>query len=175
MLGLDHGMSPDPQMGVKAYVIPPPPDSLEKGVIYVSHACVGYDLGTAQLPQFLDDGLPKCRRFEIVADSADKRTNQDLRDAGFNVVGAVKGPGSIHSGLKWMKGYHVRIAPDDTPGLVALREEFKNYKHKADPKTGLKTSVILDKDNHGIDALRYACCPDHRPTPPIQFVKPIAA
>ena len=36
-------------------------------------------------------------------------------------------------------------------------KELTNYKYKADPDSGLPTGVPEDKENHVIDALRYAC------------------
>jgi phage terminase large subunit len=40
---------------------------------------------------------------------------------------------------------------------VHLIDELTLYSYKADPLTGAVLPVLEDRDNHVIDALRYAC------------------
>ena len=43
------------------------------------------------------------------------------------------------------------------PRCTHLIDELTLYKYKTDPLTGVILPILDDKDNHVIDALRYAC------------------
>ncbi len=87
---------------------------------------------------------------DVVADSAEPKSIEELRREGFNVRGAVKGKDSIRSGIDLLRRYKINIHPNS----VNLIKEFKSYKYKQDAN-GEFTNVPVDKFNHGIDALRY--------------------
>lgn len=87
---------------------------------------------------------------QIIADSAEPKSIEELYLNGINIVAAIKGPGSIATGIKKMKEYTIVINPNCTN----LINEFDKYTFKVD-KNGRVTEVIVDKDNHGIDAVRY--------------------
>jgi phage terminase large subunit len=77
-----------------------------------------------------------------------------MRKHGFpKIMSAVKGKGSIMDGLEFLQSHdivvHVRCQH--------VIEELTEYSYKTDALTGLVTSVLSDKHNHTIDALRYAC------------------
>jgi phage terminase large subunit len=85
----------------------------------------------------------------IVGDSAEPRLISELMTMrnGLNIVGAEKGQGSITAGISLMWDYEIVIDPDSKN----LIKEFSNYQWL--DKTN--KSVPEDKNNHGIDAVRY--------------------
>lgn len=89
----------------------------------------------------------------ITADSEDPRTIADMRDYGINIKGAKKGPGSIESGMKWLTDLEqIIIDPKRCPNTA---REFTSYELDKD-KNGNFKSGYPDRDNHSIDAARYA-------------------
>ena len=98
---------------------------------------------------------------ELFADSAEPKSIEDLRRAGFNIKTAMKGEDSIRHGIEKMKEYRINI----TQRSVNLIKEFRNYSWIAD-KTGQPTNKPVDAFNHGIDAARYGIMTKlGRPTP----------
>ena len=77
-----------------------------------------------------------------------------MRRNGFpKIVGAVKGPKSVEDGVEWLKSYDIVVHPR----CVHTIDELTCYSYKVDPQTQQVLPVLADKDNHVIDALRYAC------------------
>jgi hypothetical protein len=65
---------------------------------------------------------------------------------------AVKGPGSVDYGMKWLQKRHLIFDPKRTPFAL---EEFKRYEHEKNRNDEWMSSYP-DKNNHSIDATRYA-------------------
>ena len=90
--------------------------------------------------------------YEIVCDSAEKKSTNDYRDAGLPAKNAIKGPGSVEYGMKWLQGRKIVIDPRRTPNAY---KEFTEYEYERD-KEGNVISGYPDANNHLIDATRYA-------------------
>lgn len=90
--------------------------------------------------------------YEIICDSAEPKSVTDYRDFGLPARGAMKGPGSVDYSMKWWQGRKIVIDPARTPGVS---KEFKKYEYDRD-KDGNVISGYPDRDNHLIDASRYA-------------------
>ena len=93
----------------------------------------------------------------IYADSSEPRAIADLVEAGFNVMPAKKGAGSIKNGIDYINCF-LNVFVERTSYGILLEYEF--YKMKPDPKaleTGVYLSVPIEAYNHAMDAIRYAC------------------
>lgn len=89
----------------------------------------------------------------VRCDSADPRMIAELSRKGLRVVGVKKGQGSVEHGMRWLQGLgEIVIDPKRTPNIA---KEFAAYEYKTD-KNGDFLSEYPDKDNHTIDATRYA-------------------
>lgn len=98
-------------------------------------------------------GLESVRQGgRIVADSARPETIKYLRDRGFNILSAKKGARSVEEGVEFIKSFDVVIHPDCTHTV----NEFTYYKYKEDPLTDEILPILADRDNHLVDAARYA-------------------
>lgn len=89
---------------------------------------------------------------DIMCDSAEPKSIRDFRDSGLNAREAVKGPGSVEYGMKWLQRRTLVIDPVRCPNAA---REFSNYEYEQ-TKDGEYMTGYPDRDNHLIDALRYS-------------------
>lgn len=87
---------------------------------------------------------------EIIADSAEPKSIQELYAGGFNIHPALKGPDSVRAGISKIRQYKIKV----TARSRNLIRELKNYRWKMD-KDGNSLNVPVDNFNHGLDAVRY--------------------
>lgn len=90
--------------------------------------------------------------YAITCDSAEPKSVNDYRDAGLQARGALKGPGSVEYGFKWLQSRTLVIDPKRTPNAYA---EIVGYEYERD-RDGNVISGYPDKNDHAISALRYA-------------------
>lgn len=88
----------------------------------------------------------------ITCDSAEPKSTADYRALGLPAKEAVKGPGSVDYGMKWLQRRKIVIDRRRTPNAY---NEFVNYEYERN-KDGEIISGYPDADNHLIDATRYA-------------------
>lgn len=93
--------------------------------------------------------------FPIYCDSANPLLNSTLGQQGINAENAIKGPDSVKAGIKFLQGLNgIFINKYKTPNIY---KEFTEYEYFIDKEDNV-TSKLIDKDNHSIDATRYALC-----------------
>lgn len=90
--------------------------------------------------------------YAITCDSAEPKSVNDYKDHGIPARGALKGPGSVEYGFKWLQNKTIVIDPRRTPHA---HEEIVSYEYDRD-KDGNVVSGYPDKNDHAISALRYA-------------------
>ena len=90
--------------------------------------------------------------YAITCDSAEPKSVNDYKDHGLPARGALKGPGSVEYGFKWLQNKTIVIDPRRTPHA---HEEIVSYEYDRD-KDGNVVSGYPDKNDHAISALRYA-------------------
>ncbi len=88
----------------------------------------------------------------ITCDSAEPKSTADYRAMGLPAKEAVKGPGSVDYGMKWLQRRKIVIDRKRTPNAY---NEFVNYEYERN-KDGDIISGYPDANNHLIDATRYA-------------------
>lgn len=88
----------------------------------------------------------------ITCDSAEPKSVADYRALGLPARAAVKGPGSVAYGMKWLQRRRIVIDRARTPRAA---EEFAAYAYERGPD-GILLSGYSDRNNHLIDAVRYA-------------------
>jgi len=90
------------------------------------------------------------RPYDIVADSAEPKSIEELRRQGFNIQPASKGADSIKIGIDILKRYQMNITKQSTNTIKELRA----YQWEKD-RDGKLTGKPIDHSNHAIDAIRY--------------------
>lgn len=143
--GADWGFSVDPTVLIQCYIV--------GRKLYVTHEAYRVGCEIVDTPSlFLT--LPESERWPIIADSARPETISHMRKNGFpKIMPAVKGPGSLEEGVEFLKSFDIVVHPR----CKHLIDELSLYSYKVDPLTNLVLPVLADRDNHVIDALRYAC------------------
>lgn len=89
----------------------------------------------------------------IICDSAEPKSIRELRDMGLRVIGAKKGPDSINYGIKYLQSLDKIII--DREKCPNAAREFRRYQLERD-SSGNFSARFPDKNNHTIDAVRYA-------------------
>ncbi len=142
--GADWGFSRDPSTLVRCY-------GHEKK-LYIDYEAYQIGCETTELPE-LWRTVPGSDFYTTIADNARPEHISYMKGQGFNVRKSVKGPGSIIEGIKRLRGFEEIIIHSR---CVHTIDEFKTYCYKIDRLTGDIGNVPEDKNNHLIDALRYA-------------------
>lgn len=91
------------------------------------------------------------RTTEIIGDSAEPKSIEEIYRQGFNIKPAKKGAG-IHLGIDIMRRYKLNITKDS---LNAIKE-FRSYKWATD-KNGDVLNTPVKVNDHLVDAVRYLC------------------
>lgn len=98
--------------------------------------------------RLLEIGIKKTD--EIIADSAEPKSIEDLRRKGWNIWPAVKGADSVKFGIDTLKEQKIHI----TKNSINMAKEQRNYRWKIDAN-GKTLNVPIDAFNHCWDASRY--------------------
>ena len=108
-------------------------------------------------------------RIRTTADSAEPKSISEMKaEYDCNFKGAKKGQGSVEYGETWLDALdEIVIDPERTPNIA---REFENIDYQTD-KDGNPKARLEDKDNHTIDATRYACEEDMKKTKGISVLK----
>lgn len=86
----------------------------------------------------------------VVCDSSEPKSIQELKNYGINAIGAKKGKDSVVFGIQWLQQQTIIV---DT-SCQYTKNELQQYQWKE--IQGSAVPIPIDKNNHLIDALRYA-------------------
>jgi phage terminase large subunit len=143
--GADWGYSVDPSVLVQAAIV--------GRKLYVPHEAYRVGCEVDFLPDLFRT-LPDAENWATIADSSRPETISYMQRHGFRkMLAAVKGSRSVEEGVEFLRSFDIVVHPR----CVHTIEELRNYSYETDPLTGVVMSKLKDKDNHVIDALRYAC------------------
>lgn len=144
-LGADWGFSVDPSVLVRC--------SLEGNALYIDYEAYQVGCEIVNLPE-LFMSVPDAEKWPITADSARPETISHMQKHGFpRITPAVKGPKSLEEGVEFLKSFDIIVHPRCKHTI----DELSLYRYKTDPLTDQVLPILEDKDNHVIDAIRYAC------------------
>ncbi len=139
--GADAGYSNDPSTLVSVYT--------KDYNLYIKEHLYRTQMTTKDLHNtFKEVGI---NRNQLYMDSSEPRLIEELRRMGWNIRPSLKGRDSINAGIDLLKRYKINITTKSNNAI----QEFRNYKWKED-KSGKLTNTPEDKNNHIIDAVRYA-------------------
>ena len=149
--GLDFGFTNDPS--ALEHVI------LAHGELWIDELI--YSTGLTN-PEIADRAKERgiSHQEQIIADCAEPKSIRELQAHGLWVAPSPKGADSIVSGLDILKRYHIHV----TRRSIGIISNLRAYKWDKD-RDGNPTNKPEDKNNHGIDAIRYvalAKLPQHR-------------
>ena len=142
--GADWGFAQDPTTLVRCFVV-------DKN-LYIDREAYGIGVELDETAQ-LFDSIDTARRWPIKADAARPETISYMKKQGFLISGAKKWTGCVEDGIAHIKGFKKVIIH---PRCKHTIDEFNHYSSKVDRQTGDVLPIVLDKNNHCIDAIRYS-------------------
>lgn len=137
---LDYGYTNDPTAIGDMYYL--------NGALYLDE--VAYQKGLSN-KQIADVILNQSRKVPVVADSAEPKSNDELRSYGITVLDADKGRDSVNAGIQLVQDQDVFV----TKRSVNIIKERRNYmwlKDKNDRVVNEPSPIF----NHHMDGIRYA-------------------
>lgn len=148
--GVDFGWFPDPFAFIRLHY------DRARETIYLLDEIYQNKLSNEQSATMIKQrGYSNIR---TICDSAEPKSVADLRAMGLPAYEAVKGPGSVEYGMKFLQRRTIVIDRRRTPNAY---NEFVGYEYERN-KDGDIISGYPDANNHLIDATRYALEPASR-------------
>ena len=135
--GQDFGFTVDPTTLVEVAI------NKSKKIIYVKEYLYKNRLTTSEIAAI---NITHAQRKLIIADSAEPRLIDELKKLGCNVIGTIKGAGSINVGVELMKDYKIIVEENSSN----IAKELNNYVY-----LDKGSKLYIDDYNHIIDAIRY--------------------
>lgn len=137
--GLDFGFTNDPTACIAVYQ--------QDGALYLDEEIYKHGMTNPEIAKLLMETGHRC---DVIADSAEPKSIEEIYRAGVNIYGALKGGDSISNSIDILKRYKVFMTARSTN----LQSERRKYKWKED-KNGNTLNQPVDYMNHAIDAVRY--------------------
>ena len=145
--GLDFGWFPDPLHFVRCAYDP----ARRRLCIYDEYRTV--KTSNADVYRILTEQKQLTAAEEVIADSAEMKSVNDMRSYGMRCVAATKGPGSVRASMRWLQALNeIVIDPVRCPETA---KEFSQYEYER-TRDGEFVDAYPDANNHAIDAVRYA-------------------
>ncbi len=149
--GADFGFAQDPSTLVRFFIF--------DAVLYIEYEAHG--VGVEFHGNMVDEmgeleqlyrSVPDSNKWPIRGDNSRPETISFIRGLGFDISPADKWPGSVEDGIAHMRGFKKIVIH---PRCKHTTNEFGSYKYKVDRTSGDVLPIIIDKNNHCIDAIRY--------------------
>lgn len=143
--GADWGFSVDPSVLVQCAIV--------GRTLYISYEAYRVGCEIDFLPELFRT-VPEAERWPTTADSARPETISYMQRHGFpKMLAAIKGAKSLEEGVEFMRTFDIVVHPRCTHTI----EELTLYSYEIDSLTSQVLPKLADRDNHVIDAVRYAC------------------
>jgi phage terminase large subunit len=141
--GADWGFAVDPTVLIRCHI--------DGRTLYVDREAWEVGCEIDKTPA-LFDRIDGSRKFLIRADSARPETVSYMKRQGFRITPAIKGIGSVEDGIEFLRSFDIVVHPRCSNVI----NELTLYAYKTDQQTEEILPMLEDKNNHTIDALRYA-------------------
>ena len=145
--GMDFGWFPDPLHFVRCAYDP----ARRRLCIFDEYRTV--KTSNADVYRILTEQKQLTATEEVIADSAEMKSVNDMRSYGMRCIAATKGPGSVRASMRWLQALNeIVIDPARCPEAA---KEFSQYEYER-TRDGEFVDAYPDANNHAIDAVRYA-------------------
>ena len=143
--GADWGFSVDPSVLVQCAIV--------GRTLYIIEEAYRVGCEIDFLPELFMQ-IPEAERWPTTADSSRPETINYMQRHGFpKMLPAIKGARSVEEGVEFLKSFDIVVHPRCKHTI----DELTLYSFETDPLTGQVLPKLADRDNHVIDAVRYAC------------------
>lgn len=141
-MGMDFGYSNDPTAIVEVFKLG---DNLYLNEVLYSKGLTNQDIASELRKHSIT------RQIEIIGDSAEPKSIEEINRLGFNVKPAKKGADSINMGIDILRRYKIHITKNSTNTI----NEFKFYKWLVDKNGKVINKPATNQADHIIDSVRY--------------------
>lgn len=142
--GMDFGYAVDPFAYVAMHY------DRKRKRLYIFHEAYKVNLSNRAAYELVK--AENVKNEQIIADSAEPKSINELRQYGLRIVAAKKGPDSVDYGIKFLQSLEAIVIDDRRCPETA--REFLSYELEKDANGNFKAGYP-DKNNHSIDAVRY--------------------
>lgn len=145
--GADWGFANDPSAIVRCFI--------KDNTLYIDREAGGVGVEIDETGKLLDMVLPH-KRWPTRGDSARPELISYLNRQGYNILSTEKGAGSVEDGIAFIRSFDEVVIHTRCKNTA---DEFRLYSYKVDRATKDILPIIVDKNNHYCDALRYGLEP----------------
>jgi len=146
LYGADWGFSQDPTVLTRSFIY--------ARKLHVEYEAWGIQVELNDIDERLFSTVPDSKLWPIKADGARPETINHMRGQyGYNVSAAEKWPGSVEDGISFLKSFDKIVIH---PRCKHTWQEARSYRYKVDRITKEVLPIIVDKNNHCWDSVRYA-------------------
>ena len=141
--GVDFGYTNDPTVIIALY-------KFNDGFI-IDEVCYQKEMSN----KMIADTLKNIERALVIADSAEPKSIQEIKDYGINILGAEKGQGSVYQGIQFVQDQKISL----TKTSIKTKKAYDNYFFLKDKQTGRYVNEPDDSIHewsNSMDAIRYA-------------------
>lgn len=147
--GGDFGFSQDPLAAVRCWI--------HDETLFVEYEAGAVSLELDDSPAFLNLHIPNWNLYVSRWDNARPESISHFNHHGMErAEAAPKWNGSVEDGVQFIRSFRQIVIHPRCPNTV---REMKLYSYKVDRYTGDILPVIIDANNHFMDAIRYALSP----------------
>ena len=142
--GMDFGYSVDPTVLIDIYEY--------NGGFILDEVLYQKGLSNKSIADFIGN-LPDSQTL-VIADSAEPKSIDEINSYGVNIIGAVKGQGSVYQGLQYVQAQRISI----TKRSVRTIKAYRNYLFRIDRNTGKPINEpddTIHEWSNSMDAIRY--------------------
>lgn len=147
--GGDFGYAQDPTAAVRVYI--------HGDTLYVSHEAGGRAIELDAIAEQVNEAIPGYHEHASRWDSASPGSISILTRSGLpKAIACDKWQGSVDDGIRFLRAFREIVVH---PRCVNVIKEMRLYSYKVDRLTGDILPVLVDANNHWIDAIRYSVSP----------------
>ena len=147
--GGDFGFSQDPTAGVRCWI--------HNETLFVEYEAGAIGLELDDMPSFFNLHIPGWAAYTSRWDNARPESISHIKKHGMDRAEAAdKWPGSVEDGIGFIRSFRQIVIH---PRCVETRREMQLYSYKVDRFTQDILPVLIDANNHYLDAIRYALAP----------------
>ena len=147
--GGDFGYAQDPTAAVRVYI--------HGDTLYISHEAGGRGIELDAIAAHVNEAIPGFDEGVSRWDSASPGSISILTRSGLpKAIGAEKWQGSVDDGIRFLRAFREIVVHPRCTNTIG---EMRLYSYKVDRLTGDILPVLVDANNHWIDAIRYSVSP----------------
>jgi phage terminase large subunit len=145
--GLDWGFSQDPTAIIRCFIV--------DKELFIDYEAGGIKIELDYTHRLIDT-VPHAKANVIRADNSRPESISYVKRQGYRIESVYKWAGSVEDGIAFLRSFKMIHIHNR---CLNVADEFLRYNYKIDRLTDKILTKIVDKNNHYIDALRYALQP----------------